>query len=96
MQVPSLKQPSAFLPLAMSLAALSLVLGYVAAFGNVRQPDEGAAARIFQLLLVLQLPIIAFFAIKWLPKAPKNALLILALQAGAGLAAVATVVFLEQ
>jgi hypothetical protein len=94
--LPSVKQPSAFLPLAMSLAALALVLVHFAMFGNAHQADEGADARIFQLLLVLQLPIVAFFAIKWLPKAPKAALAILALQAGAGIAAVGTVFFLEQ
>jgi len=92
---PSVKQPTAFLPLAMSLAALALVLVHFAMFGNAHQADEGADAHIFQLLLVLQLPIIAFFAIKWLPQAPKAALAILALQAGAGIAAIATVFFLE-
>jgi len=102
MTIPSIKQPSAFVPLAMSLAALALLLIHFAMFGNVRGADagqvhdEGPAARIFQLLLVAELPIIAFFAIKWLPKAPKDALLILALQAGAGIAAIATVLFLEQ
>jgi hypothetical protein len=80
----------------MSLAALALVLVHFSMFGNARQADEGADAHIFQVLLVLQLPIVAFFAIKWLPKAPKAALTILALQAGAGLAALATVFLLEQ
>ena len=94
--IPSVKQPTAFLPLAMSLAGLALVIVHFAMFGNARQADEGADARIFQLLLVLQLPIVAFFAIKWLPRAPKAALTILALQAGAGIAAIGTVVFLEQ
>ena len=99
MTVPSIKQPSAFVPLAMSLAALAFLLVHFAVFGNVREAgphDEGAPARIFQLLLAAQLPIIAFFAIKWLPRAPKDALLILALQAGTGIAAIATVLFLEQ
>ena len=94
--IPSVKQPSAFLPLAMSLAALVLVLAHFAMFGNARQADEGADARIFQLLLVLQLPIVGFFAIKWLPRATKAAMTILALQAGAGIAAIATVMLLEQ
>ena len=93
--VPSVKHPSAFLPLAMSLAALTLVLVHFAIFGRAHQADEGADAHIFQLLLVLQLPIVAFFAIKWLSRAPKAALTILALQAGAGLAAIGTVFFLE-
>jgi hypothetical protein len=94
MNVPSLKQPSAFLPVAMSLAALALVLGHAVIFGIVHEADEGTAAHIFQLLMVVQLPIIAYFALKWLPRAPRQALQILALQAGAALAAIAAVGFL--
>jgi len=90
-----IKKPSAFLPIAMSLAALSLVLGHIAMFGIVREADEGAAARIFQLLLVAEMPIILFFAVKWLPRFPKPALLVLALQALAGLTALAPVFYFE-
>ena len=88
-----LKKPSAFLPVAMSLAALATVLVHIALFGAARQSDEGAAAHIFQLLLLLQLPIVVFFMIKWLPRFPRPALLVLALQAVAGLAALAPVFF---
>jgi hypothetical protein len=91
--VPSLKQPSAFVPVAMSLAALVMVLGFLARYGAVHEADEGAAAHIFQLLMVLRVPIVGFFAMKWLPRAPKPALRILALQAAAGLAALAPVYF---
>ena len=86
-----LKQPSAFLPVAMSFAALILVLGSIARYGAVREADEGAAAHIFQILMVAQVPILAFFAIKWLPRTPRPALRILALQVGAALAALAPV-----
>jgi len=89
-----MKQPSAFLPLAMSLAALALVLGHAAIFGVVHEADEGAAAHIFQLLMAAQIPLVAFFAIKWLPRAPRPALLVLALQVAAGFAAFAAVFFL--
>ena len=89
-----LKQPSAFLPVAMSLAALATVLVHVAAFGAAREADEGTAAHIWQLLMVAQVPIVALFAIKWLPDAPRQALPILALQAGAMLAALAPVFLL--
>jgi len=89
-----LKQPSAFLPVAMSLAALTLVLGHVAVFGPAREADEGTAAHLFQLLMIAQLPIIAYFAIKWLPQNPRLALTILALQAAAGMAAFAPVFLL--
>ena len=40
-----------------------------------------------------QIPVIAFFAIRWLPRTPGQALLVLMLQAVAGLAA-ATPIFL--
>lgn len=77
----------------MSLTALGLVLGHIAIFGTARQADEGAAAHLWQLLMAGQLPVIAFFAIKWLPRTPGQALAVLVLQAVAGLAA-ATPVFL--
>ncbi len=89
-----MKKPSAFIPLAMSFAALALVLGHAAIFGVVHEADEGAAAHIFQLLMAAQVPVVAFFAIKWLPRAPRQTLLVLALQAGAALAAFAAVFFL--
>ena len=90
-----LKQPSAWIPLAMSLFALAFILGYVAIFGIVRQPDEGTPARIFQLIMLAQLPIAAYFALKWLPKRPVQALLVLGLQAGAWLIPILTVMWLE-
>ena len=91
----SFKRPSAFLPLAMSVAALVLVLGHVAVVGvaAARQPDEGAIAHIFQLLLVAQVPLVAFFAIKWLPRAPRLSLPVLALQALAVIVALAPLYF---
>jgi hypothetical protein len=86
------RQPIALVPLAMSLIALAVVLSGVAMLGNGPRPaDEGAAAHIFQLLMVGQLPVLLFFAIKWLPRAPKQTIYVLALQAGAALAAVAPV-----
>ncbi len=88
-----MKQPSASLPIAMSLTALALVLGHAAMFGIVHETDEGTAAHIFQLLMVAQLPVIAFFAIKWLPKLPSPTLKILAIQFVAALAALASVYF---
>lgn len=90
-----IRQPSAFVPVAMSFVALATVLLHLARFGVVREPDEGAAAHIWQLLMAAQIPIIAFFAIKWLPRAPKAALAVLALQIAAILTALAPVFFLK-
>jgi len=90
-----LRQPSAYVPVLMSIAALALVLGHVAVFGVVHEEDEGAAAHIFQLLLAAQVPIVAYFTFKWLPASPREALVVLSLQAGAGLAALAPIFWLE-
>jgi hypothetical protein len=90
-----LKRPSAVIPLAMSVAALALVIGYAVMFGTARQADEGTAAHLWQLLMVGQLPVIAFFAIKWLPTEPREVLLVLALQIGAALAAMFPVWWFE-
>jgi len=86
-----MKQPSAFLPIAMSVAALALVLGHVAIFGVVREADEGTTAHLWQLLLAGQVPVVAYFALKWLPRDPGKALRVLALQFVAALAACAPV-----
>lgn len=90
-----LKHPSAFLPVAMSLAALAAVLTFVALHGTAPQADEGAAAHIWQLLMAFQVPIVLFFAIKWLPQSPRQALPILGLHVGAALAAMAPVFLLH-
>ena len=90
-----LKIPSAFLPLAMSFSALATVIIYVAIFGTARQADEGTAAHIWQILMAGQIPIIAFFAIKWLPRTPKPALLVLVLQGSAVILALMPVYLLK-
>jgi hypothetical protein len=88
-------RPSAFLPLAMSLIALALVLGQLAMFGAAPEGDEGTAAHLWQLLMVGQVPVLAFFAVKWLRRAPRQTLYVLAMQAGAALAAMAPVYILN-
>ena len=90
-----LKHPSAFLPVAMSFGALAAVLMFVALHGTAPQADEGAAAHIWQLLMAAQVPIVLFFAVKWLPRSPRQALPILGLQTGAALAAMAPVFLLH-
>ena len=88
-----LKKPSAFLPLWMSLAALGLVLSHIAIYGAAREADEGTTAHLWQILMAGQLPILVFFAIKWLPRAPRQTLYVLGLQAGAVLASMAPVLY---
>ncbi len=89
------KKPSAFVPMVMSFTALAVLLGSIAASsGVVRETDEGAIAHIWQLLMAGQLPILAYFVIRWLPRVPRQTLYVLALQIGAALAALAPVYFL--
>ena len=90
-----MKQPSAYSPVAMSLVALATVLGSVAISGVVRGGDEGTAAHIFQLLIAAQVPIVTYFAIKWVPRAPRQALMVLALQFATGVAALTPVFVLK-
>lgn len=92
-----LRRPSAWLPLAMSLCALVLLLMYLAIFGitQTRSGDEGLAAHVFQALMILQIPVGLWFAANFLPKAPRQALPVLALQAAAWLAVFATIWLLE-
>jgi hypothetical protein len=89
------RRPSAFVPISMSLVALVMVLVMVAVSGVQRGGDEGAAAHIWQILMAGQVPLLAFFLIKWLPRAPKATLSLLALQVLAALAAMAPVYILR-
>jgi hypothetical protein len=44
----------------MSATALAIVLGYAVIVGIAPQADEGIAAHTWQILMVGQLPVIAF------------------------------------
>jgi hypothetical protein len=66
----ALRKPSAWLPVAMSATALAAVLVQLAVRGPVPEADEGAVAHIWQLLMVGQLPLVAWFAAKWLRRSP--------------------------
>ena len=95
-----MRRPSAYLPVAMSMAALAMVLGAVAvglAHGGhiARDPDEGSIAHLFQLLMTVQWPIMLFFAVKWLRRALRPSMGVLGLQAAAWLAGCAPVYFMH-
>lgn len=89
------KMPSAFLPLAMSLTALAVLGGHLVLFGTAREPDEGATAHIWQILMAGQIPILVAFGFKWFRRSPKLAMRVFLLQAGAALASLAPVFFLN-
>jgi hypothetical protein len=87
-------QPSAIIPIAMSVAALTVVGVHILMSGTTPQPDEGTAAHIWQLMMAGQAPFIVFYSIKWLPRQPGLAGAVLAAQIGAALAAAAPVYLL--
>jgi hypothetical protein len=78
MNFSTLKQPSALIPLAISLASLSLVLGHAAFFQYADQAN--VMLHLSQLLMAGQLLLIAFFAVRWLPRDREQALLVVVLQ----------------
>lgn len=57
----TLRTPSALIPLIMSAMALLVVLSALIASGMPHGGDEGAAAHLFQLLIVGQAPFLAWF-----------------------------------
>ena len=77
-----IKKPSAWVPIALSLITLVMILVYIATvdIANPPEADEGIPAHLFQIWLVIEFFMLAFFAIKWLPQNPKSAFFVLALQ----------------
>lgn len=94
MNTAQFRVPSAWLPIVMSAMALALVAGHILVSGITREADEGTAAHTWQLLMVGQVPIIAWFLLKWAPKGPRPAIAVLAVQVGAFVAAAAPVMIL--
>ncbi|MEO7000351.1 MAG: hypothetical protein ABI068_00920 [Ktedonobacterales bacterium] len=90
-----IRQPSALAPIAMSLVALALVLGRIALVGTAYEADEGALAHTWQLLIAAQIPIMLYFALRYLPRQPRQTSLTLTLQVIAVLAACAPVFLLH-
>jgi hypothetical protein len=78
-----LRQPAGYLPVAMSVGALAMIVWFVALHGVVHLPDEGAQAHLWQLLVAGQIPLIAYFAFRWLPSSGREALVVLAMQVAA-------------
>ena len=90
-----IRKPTAILPLVMSCGAFSLIAWVLATVGITHPPDEGAPARIFQLLILLQIPVAAMFAARWLPRSPRLGGLVVLLQITAALVAIGTILWLE-
>ena len=95
MNLSLLKRPSALLPIGLSIASIALVTGFVILYGTQHQgEDEGAAAHIWQLLMLAHLPAIAFFLVKWMPREPRQAAMVLVVQLTAFAAALSPVYLL--
>ena len=89
-------RPSALLPIAMSIAAMGvLIFALATGFGRSPDGDEGAAAHLWQLLIAGQIPVIAYFVLRWLPAAPREGVAVLATQLAVGLVAAAPVFLLH-
>jgi hypothetical protein len=99
------RAPSAWIPFVLAGAAIALLAGYLATGphapnimveNGIPREDETAAARLWQLLMLMQVPAVAVFAARWLPKDPKRTLAVLALQVAACAAAALPVFLLER
>ncbi len=90
-----LRRPTAFLPLAVAAAAVLTIAVHIGLAGVAPQADEGAAAHIWQLLMVAELLLLTLFAVRWLPEAPRQALAVLGIQLLALAAAVVPVAVLR-
>ena len=85
------KKPSALIPVGMSLVALMLIAIQMSIHGVGPERDEGALAHLYQLLVLGQIPVISFFALRWLRRAPLQGLRVVAAQAFALAAALVPV-----
>jgi hypothetical protein len=91
------RDPTAWLPIALSLAALLDVLVFGVVLGPVAQPDgdEGTPARLFQGLMLLTAVAVVVFAVRWLPRTPREAAVIVGLQVVAAAVPLLVLLFLE-
>ena len=93
-----LRKPSAWIPIALSLFWIVWWVYFFVMFGTPRpdpQADEGVAAHLFQLWLVIEVFMIGFFMVRWLPKKPISTLLITTLQIFLVIAASAPVFYFQ-
>jgi len=87
------KKASAIVPVVMSLLALMLVAVQVLIHGLGPEPDEGTLAHLYQLLVVGQIPVVAYFGLRWFRLAPLQGLRVVVAQ-GFALAAALLPVFM--
>jgi hypothetical protein len=91
----SFRPVTSWIPVAMSLAALAIVLLRLAMFGPAPQRDEGTAAHLWQLLMAGQTPFLIFYGVIWLRRSWKTALQVMGIQLLAIVAACAPIYLLR-
>lgn len=74
---------------------MAWVISFATIGAPARQPDEGTGAHLFQIWLMLEALMVAFFAVKWLPEKPTQALVVLTIQIVAVLVACVPVFFFK-
>jgi len=89
-----IKVPAALIPIIMSALAAAILAVHVLKYGITKEADEGPTAHLWQLLMAGQIPVIAFFALKWLRRSPFPAVQVLAVQLLAAVISFAPVLFL--
>lgn len=72
------KQASAWIPIAISAVATSVLVVQAWKYGVSHDGGPGPITHIFHLLMALQMPFVAHFAIGWLSRGSGMALLLLA------------------
>ncbi len=81
-----LKHPSAWIPIALSLAMLAFIISVLTLHG-IPTPDpnadEGVGAHLFQLWLMVEAVMVTFFIVKWIPQKPLQASFVLVIQIAA-------------
>lgn len=79
----------------MSVAALAVIGARIAVAGIAPEQDEGTAARLWQLLMAGQVPVIGYFAVTSGSSAGRAGIVVVAAQLLAALAAAAPVFILR-
>jgi len=72
------KPPAAWFPLLMSAASCAVVTLVISGAGAVRDLDEGVAAHVWQLLVIGQVPLIAWSFFRRWPQSRQTACAVLA------------------
>ncbi|WP_345761320.1 hypothetical protein [Diaminobutyricibacter sp. McL0608] len=76
----TLRHPTAWLPIAVPLALLTFMAAYLSWFEVPRTSDEDTAAHIFQVTMLVEIVLVVVFAVRWLPKTPAPAGIVLGIQ----------------